>query len=161
MAWKKFFIIYRSCLLKPAMRILSIIGLTLYLNPISYAQAIDNFGQTVQIYTHFSEIIGKPSWLLVIYDVDTNQVLPYMFDITELDNFWVAFSFSRNYRIAASTLRFFPFPTSIHNFCHLEDGVVSGQSFYVTLSGPLTPNRRLIHCQVMRYPNSQFTIVPS
>lgn len=129
--------------------------------PFSHAESMNGFGQTVQIYTHFTKIIGKPTWLLEIYDIDSNQVLPYLFDITEQDNFWVAFSFGRNYRITASTVRFFPFPATIHNFCHLEDGILSGKSLYVTLSGPLTPARQSIQCHVMRYPNTQFTIAPS
>lgn len=114
-------------------------------------------GQTLQIYTHFHSIVGKPSWLLIIRDVNTGQVSPYLFDLRHNNNFWVAFTYGHTYRITASTLKFGPY-AEINNFCHLEDGILSGKSLYMTLSGNLTPDRQNSRCYVMKYADTPFTI---
>lgn len=114
--------------------------------------------QTLQIYTNFKSIIGKPSWLLIIRDVDTGLVSPYLFDIRNNDNFWVAFTYGHNYRITASTLQF-DGCAEIKNFCRLENGIISGKSMYMTLSGMLTPDPHTLTCNVMKYGDTKFTIV--
>jgi hypothetical protein len=114
--------------------------------------------QTLQIYTNFKSILGKPSWLLIIRDVDTGLVSPYLFDIQKNDNFWVAFSYGHNYRITASTLQF-EGCGEIKNFCNLENGIISGKSMYMTLSGVLSPDPLTLRCNVMKYGDTKFTIV--
>lgn len=123
------------------------------------ANAGNPFGQTVQINTHFRGIMGKPVWLLVLRDVDSGVVTPYMYDIKNDDNFWLALSFGRNYIITASTLKFGPFAI-IHNFCHLENGILSGQSMTVNISGDLTPASVTSKCRVLKYKDTAFNIAP-
>jgi hypothetical protein len=128
---------------------------------ICYAQSADGLGQSIQIYTQFQSFIGKPSWLLILRDIDHGQVIPYVYDITKNDNFWLAFSYGRNYKITVSQLNFYPYGIKIDNFCGLVDGrIMRGESMYMTIRGDLTPRRRWsIDCHVMRYPDFNFTVV--
>src|SRR5579883_513339 len=65
----------------------------------AYAQPIgpDGLGETIQIYTRFRSFLGKPSLLLIIRDVDSDQSIPYLFDVTRGDDFWFALTYGRNY----------------------------------------------------------------
>lgn len=129
----------------------------LFINITTYAENSLENTQTLQIYTHFRSIVGKPTWLLIIRDVNTGLVSPYVFDIQNNDNFWVAFTYGHNYKITASTLSFGR-NAVINNFCHLENGILSGKSMYMTLTGVLTPNPRTLHCNVLKYNDSNFVI---
>lgn len=122
------------------------------------AQFSPVLGQTLQINTRFSSIIGAPTWLLIIRDMDSGQVMPYLFDITETENFWVIFTIGRSYEVTVSNLKFGPYAI-INNFCHLEDGIISGKSMWIRLSGELSPNRRKIICHVMKYRDMPFPVV--
>jgi hypothetical protein len=117
------------------------------------------FGQTFQINTRLNSYVGKPSWLLIIRDVQTGQVLPYLYDFNGTDNFWVGFTYAHTYQVTVSELEFGPPNAKIHNFCHLEDGILDRESFTVSLSGDLTPNRRTSYCHVLKYKNFAFPIV--
>jgi len=119
-----------------------------------------DINQTIQINTHFDKINGKPTWLLIIRDMQSGQVLPYVFDIRNNDNFWVAFSSERSYKITVSNLKFNDC-IAINNFCHLQDGVISGKSMFITLSGKLTRNRNSVTCHIMKYAGEPFTVVHS
>lgn len=123
----------------------------------SLAQALFA-GDTIQIYTQFHSVIGKPSWLLILRDMDTGQVLPYVYDIRNNNNFWLALPMSHHYRVTVSTLTFGPFAV-IHNFCHLQDGVISWRSLNITLKGNLTPIRGTSHCYIQSYKNLPFPLV--
>lgn len=114
--------------------------------------------QTLQIYTQFRYIVGAPTWLLIIRDVDTGLISPYVFDIRNNDNFWVAFTYGHNYKVTASTLTFGRFAV-IKNFCNLENGILSGKSMYMTLTGILTPDPKSLRCRVIKYSDTKFTIV--
>lgn len=127
----------------------------------------DGLGQTIQITTRFDHVIGKPSLLLVIRDLDHGLNIPYLFDIRQGENFWVAFTYSRNYVIAAANLRI---PTyrprvnkyrlyEINNFCNLESQgrINRGESIFVTIKGDLAPCSYT--CDVSKYPDTNFTIV--
>lgn len=152
------------------MHTLKLIGLTLlglisfYSYPL-YAQS-DSLGQSIQIYTRLHSFVGRPSWLLVIRDIDNGQNIPYVYDFYHGNNFWLAFTFSRNYLITASTLSFSPYSRDpdktkvIHNFCHLESqGLIShGQSLTIQISGDLSPNPSTFICNVARYNDSNFYI---
>lgn len=123
----------------------------------------DDFGQSIQIYTQLKSFVGKPSWLLIIRDIDHNQNIPYMYDFEKGDNFWLAFTFGRNYLITASRLTFNPYNRKkINNFCGLESygRIIRGQSLYITINGDLTPNTNTFNCSVSRYQNSNFAIAP-
>jgi hypothetical protein len=126
-------------------------------------QADENgFGQSIQIYTRLTSFVGKPSWLLIIRDIDNNENLPYLYDFEQGDNFWLAFTFGRNYLITASNLVFNPYPNKkISNFCGLESNgrIIRGESLYITIQGKLTPNTNTFTCSVLRYADSNFTIV--
>lgn len=137
-----------------------ILALSLFLLPLSHA---DDTGQTIQIYTHFKMIetgmpqLFNPSWVLILRDPDTNQVLPYEYDIKHKDNFFMALNFGHRYQITSSTLSFGDFAV-IHNFCGLEDGVISGRSLFIKLSGVLSPEPNATKCHVKSYPNLSFTL---
>ena len=122
-----------------------------------YAQDI-LAGDTIQIYTEFQSLIGKPSWLLILRDMNTGQILPYVYDIRNNDNFWIALPMSHNYRVNVSTMTFGPYAV-IHNFCHLEDGVINWHSLNITLKGNLTPDRHTTHCYIQRVKNLPFPLI--
>lgn len=129
--------------------------------PLLFANPEEGLGQTIQINTHFSSFAGKPSWLLIIRNVDSGQVSPYIYDVSREENFWLAFSYGRNYKITVSQMQLNPYGAVINNFCGLVDGrIMKGESMIITLSGDLTPKRIWsIDCHVMRYPDGNFTIV--
>jgi len=133
------------------------ISLSCWITP---SNAQNPMGQTLQINTHFRSITGNPVWLLIIRDLDSGVVLPYMFDIKNNDNFWLAFSFSRNYVITASHLKFGPFAV-INNFCHLENKILSGKSMIISLSGHLTPSPKTFNCHVLTYNSLSLPIYTS
>lgn len=107
-------------------------------------------GQVLQINTRFNYIYGEPSWLLIIRDMKTGQIIPYLFDLKKNDNFWVAFTAGRTYRVTASNLKFGPC-AKISNFCGLENGVLTGKSMWIMLSGTLSPDPRSYKCHVSKY----------
>lgn len=138
----------------------------------SLAQNLDNpLGQTLQIYTRLHSFVGKPAWLLVIRDIDTNENIPYLFDIRKGNDFWLAITYGRNYLITASTLQVSVYNPrcnqykkyKIHNFCHLESNgrIIHGQSMSITLKGDLSPYRHSYSCQVLRYADGNFPIANS
>lgn len=121
----------------------------------------NNFGQVLQVHTRFNRIIGKPSWLIVIRDVDHNQTIPYLFDIDTENNYWVIFTYSRDYLITASTLQINNYRSrynifgkyEINDFCGLESHgrIVRGESMYIHIDGDLTPNADTVSCHVSRF----------
>lgn len=131
------------------------LGLMLYMIA-TYADS--PFGETLQIYTQFHAVFGKPSWVLILRDVESGQVLPYLFDIRNNENYWVAFSFGHSYQVVASTLTFGTFAV-IHNFCQLEDGILLGKSMQIKLKGILSPNPGDTKCYVVKFKGLPFTIV--
>lgn len=139
--------------------ILLILFLFISSTSLSFAAVDPGINQTIQINTHFSSVAGKPSWLLIIRDMNSGEILPYVFDIKNNDNFWIAFSKEHNYRITVSKLKW-GHTAVIRNFCHLEDGVISGQSFFITITGNLTPISSQSQCHILKYKDGpKFTIV--
>lgn len=131
---------------------------TLFFGLVAKSFAFESIAQSLQIYTHFKCVVDKPSWLLELRDMESGQVFPYLFDIHDNDNFWVAFSKEHSYRVVASEIHFGR-EAVIHNFCHLEDGVLRGKSMFITLSGVISPDRRTTTCHVEKYSDTHFTIV--
>jgi hypothetical protein len=117
------------------------------------------FGQTFQINTHLNSFVGKPSWLIIIRDVTTGQVLPFLYDFNTTENFWLGFTFAHAYQVTVSDLEFGPPNTVIHNFCHLQDGILDRESFTINLTGDLTPNRHTSFCHIFKYKEYAFPIV--
>lgn len=145
--------------------------LTLSLFPhISHAQPDNGLGQTIQIYTRFHSFVGKPIWTLVIRDIDHNQNIPYLYDITKGDNFWLAFTYGRNYLITASNLQIETYEGKyniyknyrIKNFCNLESNgrIIHGESLYITIEGNLSPRRHTYTCHISQFATSNFAIAP-
>jgi hypothetical protein len=132
---------------------LIISGLILILPAVVKAE--NPFGQTIQINTHFDSLKGNPTWLLMIRNIQTGEILPYLYEIKNFDNFWIALSYGRDYRIVASKLQF-ESSKSIANFCHLEDGVLSGKSYVVRLSGNLKPGGRDYECHTIKFKDYDF-----
>lgn len=128
----------------------------------------DSFGQTIQITTRLHSFVGKPSWSLVIRDIDHNENIPYLFDFTRGNDFWVAFTYGRNYVIVASTLQIESYKAwrnsynhyRIHNFCHLESQgrIQRAESMFITITGNLSPNRDTYTCYVSKLKDTNFTI---
>ncbi len=123
---------------------------------INTAQADNTMGQALQINTHFRTLYGTPTWLLIVRDVDTGLVSPYQFDIRKEDNYWVAFTYGHSYKVTASSLTFGNF-AKINNFCNLENGIISGQSMVIRLTGVLAPVTPSYRCNVSKYKDISFT----
>ncbi len=107
------------------------IGIILFCLATSGAHAqegIDGLGQTIQIHTFLHSFVGNPSWTLIIRDLDHNQNVPYLFDVTRGEDYWVALTYSRNYLITVSNLKIETYRErrntykqyKINNFCHLR-----------------------------------------
>lgn len=135
----------------------------------SQADDGDGLGQTIQIYTHFTSFVGKPSWLLIIRDVDHGQNIPYLFDVKKGDNVWIAFTYSRNYLITVSNLQIETYQSrcnkyklfKTNNFCGMESQgrIVHGESMSLIINGDLSPNRDRYSCNLSTYPDGHFTVV--
>lgn len=129
----------------------------------------EGVGQTIQIYTRLKSFVGKPTWSLIIRDVDNHQNLPYLFDIRRGHDFWLAFIPGRNYLIISSKLQISSYVASCNrfkkyttnNFCHLETRgrIIRGDSMRITIEGNLSPNTDAYTCHVMQFPSPSFTIV--
>lgn len=131
----------------------------------------DGVGQFIQITTRLHSFVGKPTWLLIIRDVDHNQNIPYLFDIRRGENFWVALTYGKHYLITVSRLQIETYQSRynkyknyrINNFCHLESNgrIIRGESMNITLEGNLTPDTASTRCIVLRYKDPvPFTVVP-
>jgi hypothetical protein len=139
---------------------------TIFVSLRVFAQAEDGVGQTIQITTRFHSLAGKPSWLLEIRDLDHDQNIPYIYDITQGDNFWLVFTYGHHYLITASTMQFAPYRSNpyrtkvTHDFCHLESHgtIARGESLSVNISGDLSPNTGGYTCNVTRFKDSNFSV---
>lgn len=151
-------------------KLLSWTGIAFILSA-SVANAQDGVGQTVQIYTHFKRIVGSPTWLIILRDIDHNQNIPYVFPVNQGDNFWVALSYGRNYTIVASRMKMEKYHANsnrysnneIKNFCGLESNgrILHGESVYVTVEGDLTRNPDSYRCHISKYADSNFSLSSS
>jgi hypothetical protein len=147
---------YHSMALKKACVIVTLISSVI--TTICRADAYPYPGQTLQINTYLNSLIGYPSWTLIIRDAESERVLPYLFEFTDTNHFWIAFTTSRSYIVTASTLKWGPYAI-IHNFCHLENGLLTNQSMIITLKGELSPNLHSFKCKVQKYSDAPFPIV--
>lgn len=152
----------------PTTKHLTCLLILYYTINIVYAQpTADEIGQTIQIKTRLHSFVGRPSWLIIIRDLDHGQNLPYLYDFDRAENFWLAFTYSKNYVIIASTLSFSPYrhdpyrTVKIHNFCNLESNcrVLRRTSVAVTLTGDLSPNPDTYSCYVTKFPDAYFTVI--
>lgn len=133
---------------------------------LSNAEEDNTLGQTIQIYTQLHSFTGKPAWLLVIRDLDHNQNLPYLYDFSRGNNYWIALTYGRNYLITVSNLQFSPYRANpyrqkkIEDFCQLESNgrIIRGESMYIMIRGDLSPNTATFTCHVAKYTDSNFTI---
>lgn len=130
-----------------------------------YAQN-DGFGQVIKIQTHLRSFIGRPSWLVTVRDIDHNQNMPYVFEITRGDQFWLIPTLSRNYLITISNMQFSPYrrnpygSKTTNNFCNLESRgrIIRNQSISVYLEGDLSPYTATYSCTVSKYADTNFPI---
>lgn len=123
----------------------------------SLTSAQQMLGQSILINTNFTQIYGKPTWLLEIRDEESKKVSPYLYEIRNNDNYWIAFTFGHTYRIIASSVTFGPF-AKIKNFCHLENGIISGQSYMILLKGEMSPDKHSYQCYVEKYQSAGLPI---
>ena len=130
--------------------------------PLALAQDDEvGIGETIQISTHLHSFVGKPSWLLIIRDVDTGNVYPYLYDIRRGDNYWVANTFSEHYLITVSQMQMVTFRSrtdnyrnyKIDNFCFLESNgrIIRNQSLSIVITGDLSPNENTYICNASYY----------
>ena len=129
----------------------------------------NELGQTIQIYTHLHSFVGTPTWLLIIRDLDHDQNIPYLFDIKRGDNFWVAFTYGRNYLITVSRLEISTYKSRtnsfrnfrMNDFCNLQSNghIMRGESMSITINGDLFPNSDSYSCNASTYIDPHFTIV--
>lgn len=155
-------------MIKKSFFVTILIGILFIFITNSYAES--SIGQTIQIYTRLQSFLGKPTWLLIIRDVDHNRTIPYLFNIRKGQNFWLALTYGRNYLITASRLQISTYEYSgnrfkkyiVHNFCNLESmgRIIRGDSIRIDISGYLSPNSNTYTCNVFRFPSPNFTIVP-
>lgn len=145
-----------------------IIFLFFNLYSVSFAQdANDGMGQIIQIQTNLHSFVGKPTWLLIIRDVDHGQNIPYLFDIRTGANTWIAITYGRNYLITVSSLQFSPYgrhpfrSKKIDNFCQLQTNgrIIRGASISILIEGDLSPNTNSFSCHISKYFDPNFTIV--
>ena len=135
------------------------------------SQAQESIGQFIQIETQLDTFVGKPSWLIIIRDIDHNQVIPYLFDIRRGNNVWVAMTYSKHYLITVSSLQIETYQSRyntfknvrLKNFCHLESNgrIIRGESMRIRLVGNLSPDRAASRCIVTRYPDPQPYVYPT
>jgi hypothetical protein len=120
----------------------------------------DKLGQVIQINTQFHSFVGKPTWLLIIRDLDNNNVLPYLYDIKSGNNYWIALTHGHYYLITASEMRFNPYRAKTKNFCNLESNgkILRGESLYINISGNLTSHDDTYTCNVTRFVDPNFTV---
>ncbi len=107
---------------------------------------------TIQINTHFKEIEGKPSWLLIVYDLDSSAVYPYLFDINERNNHFTIYTNSMNYRLV-SIMQFSKEDKKIANFCNLPADRISRESLTITIDGTLSSTPNTSNCLTRRWKN--------
>lgn len=117
-----------------------------------YAQNLP--GQTLQINTWFRSIAGKPTWLIIIRDIENNEAKPYLFDISQHENYWVLLNKGHTYRVTSSRLTFGPF-AAINNFCGLQNGTLTNTSMFITITGDLTPDPASSVCRITKYATGQ------
>lgn len=115
-----------------------------------YANAGSYPGQMLQINTHFDAVVGKPTWLLIIRDNESERVIPNLFDMKANDT-WVIPLMTQSYKITVSKLTFEPSTTVINDFCHILNKNHTNKSMYITLSGKLSPDLHSIKCDVASY----------
>lgn len=141
---------------------------TLSVPSVNYAQFDGSLGQIIQIQTRFHSFVGKPTWLLIIRDLDHGQNIPYLFEIKKGENTWIAFTHSRNYLILASNLQIETYKAQenryakyrIRNFCQLQSfgRINRGTSMSVMITGYLSPNTDTFRCQTSTYHEMNFSI---
>jgi len=135
----------------------------------SYAQVdVDGLGQTIQINTYLHSYVGNPSWTLIIRDLDHDQNVPYLFDVTSGENHWVALTYGRNYLITVSNLSIETYRErrntyrqyKLNDFCDIESNgrIIRGESMYITIEGDLSPDTSTFSCHVSTYPDGNFSI---
>ena len=127
---------------------------------------INPLGQVIQIHTYLHSFVGKPIWTLIIRDVDSGIVYPYIYDFTRTENNWLAFTYGKNYLITVSRLQIESYQMTynryknyrINNFCGLESNgrIMRGMSMTITISGDLSPYSDTYTCQVSVYPDPNF-----
>ena len=104
----------------------------------------------IEIDTYLHDIDGRPIWTLILRDMTSGQVLPYLFDLRKHDNHWIAFSLSHTYRVIASRVQF-DNNQEVNNFCNLEDGILRSESMTVTITGSFSPDLQGVDCQIQKY----------
>jgi len=140
--------------------------------PLTYAQNEEyneGVGQTLQINLRFDSWLGHPIWFLNIYDIDHGEYHTYEFPIRRGRNNYLAYTYGANYQVTASIIQFETFNSrndtyksyKINNFCHLQTGrTIRGSSLYITVEGDLYPYYNSYTCNVLKFPERHFTIVP-
>jgi hypothetical protein len=133
----------------------------LLLSPILAVADDGDFGQIIKIHTDLCSLYGSPSWLLIIRDLDHGVNLPYVYDFTQGQNFWLALAHSKNYLITVSQMHFYTYNVrensyrqyTIKNFCGLQSfgRIIRGDSISIYMTGDLKPYPDTLVCNVSQY----------
>ena len=102
----------------------------------------------IQIESRLQKIQNYPSWLILLRNADDGSVIPWLYDFHT--PYWLIFPEGHDYQILASEMRFNG-KEVLHNFCDLQDGVLSGKSMQIVLSGSLMPASETLRCHVIHY----------
>lgn len=121
---------------------------------------MDDLGQVIHINTYLKSFKEIPSWTLIVRDAEHGQNIPYIYDFTDVNNTWLAFTFGTDYTIISSRLSFSPSGRTIENFCHLEGmgRLTHGKGMNITITGKLTPHGHAYECSVERYAQPYFVV---
>lgn len=136
---------------------LGLLSSLFFLSPLAQAQ-LEQIKHIIEIHTKLTSIVGRPTWLIVLRDMNSGHILTFMYDFILYENDWVAYSKNRKYRVVSSSLKFGP-DIVINNFCGIQDGILEGTSMYITLIGAITPDPTTAKCKVLKYNDVGFTVV--
>ena len=121
----------------------------LLLTPFTASHA--DVSQIIQIHTRFTKVWDTASWLVIVHDLDSSGVYPYVFDLVDADNFFLIYTNARNYRLD-SVLQFDLSQQKFHHFC-LPTQNITGKSLIVYLRGNLTADPATLDCNITQFKN--------
>ena len=104
----------------------------------------------IQIESRLQTIKNYPSWLILLRNVDDGSVVPWQYDFRT--PYWLVFPEGHDYQVIASEMSFNGTQV-LHNFCNLQDGILSNKSMQIVLYGNLVPASETLRCHVIRYAN--------
>lgn len=126
----------------------------------------NTFQHALQVKTNVYSIVGKSILTIIIRDIDRNENIPYVFEFTPGNQYWVLPIPSHNYFVLSARLQITKYDPRcnayknyrINNFCHIESRgrILRGKSVDLFVQGDLSPNTNKYSCQVKTYPDGNY-----